>query len=81
LDGREGLTAANMPQIAQYAPKTPRITVRIAVLLIKKPTKSALTLPALAGSPALNWPAADVYPTFALSLGQYPHLTPAAVNK
>jgi hypothetical protein len=62
-----------MPQIAQYAPNTPRITVRIAVLLIKKPTKSALTLPALAGSPAPNRLAANVL--------LYPHLTPAAVNK
>jgi hypothetical protein len=48
------LTTANTPQIAQYAPNTPRITLRIAVLLIKKVTKSAFTLPALAGSHTLG---------------------------
>jgi hypothetical protein len=72
LDGREGLTAANTPLIAQYAPKTPRITVKIAVLLIKKATKSALTLPALAGSHPVNRAAANIL--------LYPHLTPAVVN-
>ena len=29
--------------IAQYAPKTPKITVRIAVLVIRKATNNALT--------------------------------------
>ena len=43
LEGRDGFTAANTPLIAQYAPKTPKITVRIAVLLIRKATKSAFT--------------------------------------
>jgi hypothetical protein len=50
LVGREGLTAANTPQIAQYAPKTPKTTVKIAVLPIKKATKIAFTFRALAGS-------------------------------
>jgi hypothetical protein len=38
LAGREGFTAANTMLIAQYAPKTPRITLKIAVLLTKKAT-------------------------------------------
>ena len=50
MDDREGLTAANIPLIAQYAPNTPRITAKIAVLLIKKATKSGFTLLALARS-------------------------------
>jgi hypothetical protein len=41
------LSAASNPQIAQYAPNTPRITLRIAVLLIKKAAKSPFTLQAL----------------------------------
>jgi len=45
--GLEGLSAANNPQIAQYAPNTPRITLRIAVLLIKKAAESPFTLQAL----------------------------------
>jgi hypothetical protein len=72
LDGREELTAANTPLIAQYAPNTPRITLKIAVLLIKKATKIALTLPALAGSHPVNRAAANNL--------LYPHLTPAVVN-
>jgi hypothetical protein len=67
------LTTANTPQIAKYALNTPRITLRIAVLLIKKVTKSAFTLPALAGSHPRNRAAANVL--------LYPHLTPAAVSK
>jgi hypothetical protein len=66
------LTAANTPQSAQYAPKIPRITAKIAVLMIKKTTKSALTLLALAGSHPANRAAARVL--------LYPHLTPAFVN-
>jgi hypothetical protein len=65
--GREGLSAANNPQIAQYAPNTPRITLRIAVLLIKKAAESPFTLQAL-----LKHAVANVL--------LYPHLTPAAVN-
>jgi hypothetical protein len=72
LDGREELTAANTPLIAQYAPNTPRITLKIAVLLIKKATKIAFTLPALAGSHPMNRAAANNL--------LYPHLTPAAAN-
>jgi hypothetical protein len=72
LDDREGLTAANTPQIAQYAPNTPRITLKIAVLLIKKPTKTAFTLSALAGSHPVKDAAANNL--------LYPHLTPAAVS-
>jgi hypothetical protein len=41
------LSAASNPQIAQYAPNTPRITLRIAVLLIKKAAESPFTLQAL----------------------------------
>jgi hypothetical protein len=66
------LTAANTPQIAQYAPKIPRITLKIAVLMIKKATKSALTLLALAGSHLVKRAAAKLL--------LYPHLTPAVVN-
>jgi hypothetical protein len=72
LDDREELTAAKTPLIAQYAPNTPRITLKIAVLLIKKATKIAFTLPALAGSRPVNRAAANN--------SLYPHLTPAAVN-
>jgi hypothetical protein len=72
LAGREGLTAANTALIAQYAPNTPKTTLKIAVLLIKKPTKSAFTLLALAGSHPVNRAAAILL--------LYPHLTPAAVN-
>jgi hypothetical protein len=43
LLGRDGFTAANTALIAQYAPKTPKITVRIAVLVIRKATNNALT--------------------------------------
>jgi hypothetical protein len=43
LEDREWLNAAKTPLIAQYAPKTPRTTVKIAVLLTKKAVKSALT--------------------------------------
>jgi hypothetical protein len=66
------LTAANTPQIAQYAPSTPRITLNIAVLMIKKATKSALTEVALAGSHPVKRAAAKIL--------LYPHLTPAVVN-
>ena len=66
------MTAAKTPLIAQYAPNTPRITLKIAVLLIKKATKSAFTLPALAGNHPVNRAAANDL--------IYPHLTPAAVN-
>jgi hypothetical protein len=55
------LTTANTPRIAKYALNTPRITLRIAVLLIKKVTKSAFTLPALAGSHSLHGAAANVF--------------------
>jgi hypothetical protein len=72
LDGREGSTAAKTALIAQYAPTTPRITLKIVVLMIKNATKSALTLTALAGSHSANRAAANVL--------LYPHLTPAAVN-
>jgi hypothetical protein len=41
------LSAASIPQTAQYAPNTPRITLRIAVLLIKKAAESPFTLQAL----------------------------------
>jgi len=58
--------------MAQYAPKTPSATVRIAVLLIKKATKIAFTELALAGSHSVKHAAAN----FQL----YPHLTPAAVS-
>jgi hypothetical protein len=50
-DGREGLKAANKPLIAQYAPNTPKITLKIAVVPTSKTMKSAFTLTALAGSP------------------------------
>jgi len=73
LDGREGLTTANTPRIAQYAPNTPRITLKIAVLLMKKVTKSAFTLPTLAASHPRNRAAANVLLD--------PHLTLAAVSK
>jgi len=49
-DGREGSKAANTALTAQYAPRTPKTTVKIAVLQTKKPTKSALTMTALVGS-------------------------------
>jgi hypothetical protein len=73
LDGREGLTAAKTALIAQYAPNTPKTTLKIAVPLIKKPTKSAFTFTALAGSHPANGAAANVL------LDR--HLTPATVNK
>jgi len=76
LDDREGLTAANTPHIAQYAPNTPKITPKIAVLLIKNPTKSAFTITALAAAPWEARAAAN-----GLVFVIYPHLTPAAVNK
>jgi hypothetical protein len=60
LAGREGLTAASTVQIAQYAPKTPKITVKIAVLPIKKTTKIAFTLRALAGSHPVKHAAAKI---------------------
>jgi hypothetical protein len=66
------LTAANTPLIAQYAPNTPKTTLKIAVLLIKKPTKSAFTVTALAGSHPVHHAAANNL--------LYPHLTPAVVN-
>jgi hypothetical protein len=66
------LTAAKTALIAQYAPNTPITTLKIAVLLIKKPTKSAFTVPALAGSHPVDRAAAND--------SLYPHLTPAAVN-
>jgi hypothetical protein len=44
------LTAANTALIAQYAPNTPKTTLKIAVLQIKKPTKSAFTRPLLAAT-------------------------------
>jgi hypothetical protein len=50
LDDREGSTTANTAVIAQYAPNTPKITLKIAVLMIKKATKSALTVTAPTGS-------------------------------
>jgi hypothetical protein len=71
-DGREGLKAANTALIAQYAPKMPKATVKIAVLLMMKATKSALTVPTLAGSHPCESTAAR-FP-------HYPHLTPAVVN-
>jgi hypothetical protein len=74
LEGREeGLKAAKTPLIAQYAPNTPKTTVKIAVVLMRKPAKSAFTVPALAGSHRVNRAAANDL--------LYPHLTPAAVNK
>jgi hypothetical protein len=45
--------------MAQYAPRTPRTTVRIAVLLIKKATKIAFTVLALAGSHPVKRAAAN----------------------
>jgi hypothetical protein len=66
------LTAANIPLIAQYAPKIPRITLKIAVLMIKKATESTLTSLALAGSHLVNRAAAKLL--------LYPHLTRAVVN-
>jgi hypothetical protein len=71
-EGRDGLTAANTALIAQYAPNTPKTTLKIAVLQIKKATKSAFTLTALAGSHPINRAAANNL--------LYPHLTPAVVN-
>jgi hypothetical protein len=62
-----------MPLIAQYAPNTPKTTVKIAVLLTKKATKSAFTVPALAHSRRSNRVAANDL--------LYPHLTPASVSK
>jgi hypothetical protein len=73
VDGREGLKAAKTPLTAQYALNMPKITVKIAVVLIRKPAKSALTVPALTGSHPVNRAAANDL--------IYPHLTPAAVNK
>jgi len=67
------LTAAKTPLIAQYAPNTPRITLKIAVLTIKKAAESSFTLLILAGSHPVNGAAANVL--------LYPHLTPAVVNK
>ena len=72
LNGREGLTAANRPLIAQYALKTPKSTARIAVLLIRNATKSVFTVRALAGSHVIKVVAANDL--------LYPHLTPAAVS-
>jgi hypothetical protein len=46
--------------MAQYAPKIPRITLKIAVLLSKKAAKSALTLPTLAGSRSVTRGAANI---------------------
>jgi hypothetical protein len=66
------LTAAKTPVIAQYAPKTPKTTLRIAVLLISKAPRNALTMPALAVSRPSKPAAAND--------SLYPHLTPAAVN-
>jgi hypothetical protein len=66
------LTAANTPLIAQYAPKTPKTTLKIAVLPIKNAAESPFTLLALAGSHPAKRAAANVL--------LYPHLTPAAVN-
>ena len=66
------MTAANTPQIAQYAPKIPRITLKIAVLMIKKATESTLTSLALAGSHVVHRAAANVLLD--------PHLTPADVH-
>jgi len=42
--------AASTKPIAQYAPRTPKTTARIAVLLIMKATKIAFTDTAFAGS-------------------------------
>jgi len=69
---RTALGETVVKTIAQYAPNTPRITLKIAVLLIKKATKSAFTVPALAGSHPVDRAAANN--------SLYPHLTPAAVN-
>jgi hypothetical protein len=72
LAGREGFTAAKTAQTAQYAPKIPRITLRIAVLLIKKPTKSPFNLP---------WPLlAAAGEARACKQPLYPHLTPVVVS-
>jgi hypothetical protein len=67
------LTAAKTALIAAYAPKTPKTTVKIAVLLRRNPAKSAFTVPALAGSHPVNRAAASDL--------LYAHLTPAGVNK
>jgi len=58
--------------MAQYALKTPKTTAKIAVLLIRKATKSAFTVRALAGSHVIKVAAANDL--------LYPHLTPAAVS-
>ena len=50
----------------------PRITLKIAVLMIKKATESTLTSLALAGSHLVNRAAAKLL--------LYPHLTRAVVN-
>jgi len=73
MEGRDGLNAAKTPLIAQYAPNIPKTTVKIAVVLIRKPAKSAFTVPALNDSHRVNRVAANDL--------LYPHLTPAAVNK
>jgi hypothetical protein len=44
------LTTANTAVIAQYAPNTPKITLKIAVLLIKKATEIAFKFRAFASS-------------------------------
>jgi len=53
-EGREGLTAAKTPQTAQYAPKTPKETVKSAVLPSKKATKISFTIMALTGKARLQ---------------------------
>jgi len=54
------LTAANIPLIAQYAPRYQN-QLKIAVLMIKKATESTLTSLALAGSHLVNRAAANFY--------------------
>jgi hypothetical protein len=46
-NGRAGLIAASTPLIAQYAPKIPKETDKIAVLLTRKATNSASTFTSL----------------------------------
>jgi hypothetical protein len=58
--------------IAQYAPKIPKITLRIAVVLSRKPTKSAFKVRPLGA--AASWTGAAANDLL------YPHLTPAVVN-
>lgn len=52
--------AASTALIAQYAPKIPKTTVKMAVLLTKKTTKSALTIIPFTGSLLVKRAAANI---------------------